>query len=147
MGRILIPPELWADISHLHARFAWGVDSGQPALAAAQFIEHGRLIVPGDLDFDAPPLIYEGRSAIQERWEQRTAISRHVFVNLWLEEQAPGTLNGKILMIGYRSNKPGTGNTIPAVISDFDDIIVRDSDGTWRFAERRATIVFVGAPE
>jgi len=138
----LVPPDVWAEVSHLNARFAWGIDHYMPQLAADQFIEGGRLIVPAAAAVDADPLVYVGRDAIRARWEGRTAVSRHAFVNLMLDEAGPSRLVGKVLLIGYRADEPGGGDTVPAVVSDFEDDIVLDRDGRWRFAERRATVIF-----
>jgi hypothetical protein len=141
----MVDPEVWAEVSHLHARFAWGIDIGQPELAANQFLEDGVLIVPSELSRDAPPLIYRGRDAIRGRWENRSVVSRHAFVNLWLEPVSVDELTGKIMLLGYRAADPGFTDTSPVVISDFDDRIVRDQSGRWKFAERRGTIVFARA--
>ena len=137
-----MPPDVWAEINQLHARFVWCIDSGLPELAAGQFIESGQLIVPSDVSSNAELLVYEGRDAIRARWEGRSAISRHVFSNLWLEPIGTDSIRGKVLLTGYRNDSPTGAETTPLVISDFEDRIVRDHDGQWRFAERRGTIVF-----
>lgn len=136
-------PHTWCEVRQLIVNFAWGIDRGNPALAAAQFVADGRLVLPNLTDPQAGPVEYRGRDAIRARWENRINITtRHAFVNVSLLQKTATEIAGTMLLLGYRHVGSGIGDTIPALISDFDDLIVRDSDGHWRFAERRVTVVF-----
>ena len=66
-------------------------------------------------------------------------------LNLSLIHKAPECIAGTVLSLGFRHDGAGVGEPRPIVVTDFDDIIVRDIDGQWRFAERKVTVVFARA--
>ena len=141
----MLSPQTWMEVGQLHANFAWGIDRNDPDLAAAQFVADGTFILPAGGGADAAVQVYEGREAIAGRWRGRAAVTRHAFLNLQLNQVDADLIEGKILCLGFRHDGAGIGDSTPIAVTDFADRIVRDVDGCWRFAERRASVVFLRA--
>ena len=44
----------------------------------------------------------------------------------------------------YRHDGPGRADPSPLMVAEYADTYCRDSDGVWRFAERRLSVLFGG---
>lgn len=89
-----------------------------------------------------------GHAAITEWADQRAAMtqrrSRHVQSNIRLHLVAPDRVVGTMVLTLYRHDGAGPASAAALLIADCDDAYQRGTDGLWRFAERRLTVIFGG---
>ena len=89
-----------------------------------------------------------GRDAIGAWAAERAAMtgrrSRHVQSNIRLRPMPGGGVSGTVLLTLYRHDGDGPAPAAPLMVAEYADHYAQVRDGTWRFAERRLTILFGG---
>ena len=137
MAELLDPATVQA-IEHLVHEHGWLIDHGQASQVVDLYADDGRVLGIG------PDKI--GRAAIAVWADARQAMadrrSRHVQTNLRLARASDGTIHGTVLLTLYRHDGPGAGSPVPLLIGEYADIYVEQPAGTWRFAERRLSVLF-----
>ena len=127
-------------IEQLVAEHAWLIDHGQADRVAALFTEDARLLGIG------PDKV--GQAAIQAWAAERAAMtgrrSRHVQSNLRLAAASAVECRGTVVLTLYRHDGPGKAEPAPFMVAEYDDIYRKGPDDTWRFAERRLSVLFGG---
>ena len=135
-----IEPGTRQAIEHLLAEHAWLIDHGQAGGVAALYTEDARVLGIG------PDKV--GQAAIRAWAAEREAMagrrSRHVQSNLRLVAVSPEECRGTVVLTLYRHDGPGRADPAPLMVAEYDDIYCKGSDGAWRFAERRLSVLFGG---
>ena len=136
-----IDPAMRAAIECLVQEHAWLIDHGRADELPDLYTEDGRVLGIG-----ADKI---GRAAIaawaQERVAMMGRLSRHAQSNLRLTQGAGGLVHGTLLLTLYRHDGPGMGPALPLLIAEYEDTYRRGGDGTWRFVERRLSVLFGAA--
>ena len=70
--------------------------------------------------------------------------SRHVQSNLRLVPVSAIECRGTVVLTLYRHDGPGKAEPAPLMVAEYDDVYRKGPDGTWRFAERRLSVLFGG---
>ncbi len=139
-GVASVDPSTRQAIEDLVAEHAWLIDHGQAGRVAALFANDGRLLGIG------PDRV--GQAAIQAWAAEREAMterrSRHVQTNLRLVPVSEMECRGTVVLTLYRHDGPGKADPAPLLVAEYDDTYRRGSDGAWRFAERRLSVLFGG---
>ncbi len=139
-GAASVDPATCQAIEHLVAEHAWLIDHDQAGRVAALFTGDGRLLGIG------PDRV--GQAEIQAWASEREAMtgrrSRHVQTNLRLVPVSKTEWRGTVVLTLYRHDGPGKAEPAPLLVAEYDDTYRRDSDGAWRFAERRLSVLFGG---
>lgn len=120
------------------------VDQPTHETGASYFCEHGVLILG--------PLRLEGREAIEAFLINRTAskqdkreFTRHVTSNYQIIDLQPRQAVIRSILAVYS----GAGDlpavpALPTSMGDIEDVLVRESDGQWRFERRGGSPLFLG---
>lgn len=128
-----------AAIEDLVVEHAWVLDHGDPRRLPDLYTDSGQLLGLGE------PLV--GRAALAGWAEQRALlsgrVSRHVHTNVRLTVDDSGTVHGDVVTLLYRHDGEGSGPTWPFLVLDYTDIYARQDDGSFLFASRSITRVFV----
>lgn len=128
-------------IEELVQEHAWLIDQGEAQRVPDLYTEDARLLGIG------PDKV--GRAAIQAWADQRAALtdrrSRHVQTNLRLETMSDERVRGTVVLTLYRHDGEGRGSAAPLLVGEYADTYHKGSDGLWRFAERRLSVLFGAA--
>ncbi len=132
-------------LEELQATFFWKIDRRETTDIATLFTQEGQLIVPDMATRMTTFLTVKGREALTRQWANRPPqlVTRHVFTNLLIEEVSPSEAIGRCISLGFRHTDPGFGAPLPVVVADHDDRYELQTDGRWRFVEKRITALFV----
>ena len=119
---------------------AWLIDHGQADRVVNLYTDHARLLGIGaeKSGRDAIAAWATGRAAMTGRR------SRHVQSNIRLLPMPDGRVSGTVLLTLYRHDGDGPAPAAPLLVAEYEDIYAQAGDGTWRFAERRLTVLFGG---
>ena len=135
-----IDPTTHLAIERLVAEHAWLIDHGQASRVVDLYTGDGRVLGIG------PDKV--GRAAIAEWADARQAMdgrqSRHVQTNLRLAPASGETVSGTVVLTLYRHDGPGKAPSAPVLVGEYADLYAKGPDGTWRFAERRFSVLFGG---
>lgn len=124
-------------VRSLVSEWSWTIDHETSDRFALLFTE--------DCLFETPETTCRSRAEVAASAQSRAAgqpVSRHVIGNLELFVDGPNDAHGRGIMTVYRHSGEGMGGTVPSSVFDFVDRYRRDSDGRWRFAERKMTRIF-----
>ncbi len=139
-GAASVDPSARGGIERLVAEHAWLIDHGQAGRVAALFTGDARLLGIG------PDRV--GQAAIQAWASEREAmtgrLSRHVQTNLRLVPVSETECRGTVVLTLYRHDGPDKADPAPFLVAEYDDVYCKGSDGAWRFAERRLSVLFGG---
>lgn len=132
-----LPVETHLAVAALMARHAWLLDHDRSDAVPDLYCEDGRIVgVGADMN---------GRAAIaawaRERAAKRELRTRHANINIHITSASPTRIEATSIVILFRHEDQGMGNTMPTLVGDYDDIIVR-RDGVWLFQERRVVAAF-----
>ena len=140
VGAALVVAATRQAIEQLVAEHAWLIDHGQADQIALLYTDDARVLGIG------PDKI--GQAAIQTWAAERAAMterrSRHVQSNLRLAPVSGDECRGTVVLTLYRHDGPGKAAAVPLMIGEYEDAYRRGPDGTWRFAERRLSVLFGG---
>lgn len=123
-------------IADLLTEFGWRVDHGKADTVAELFMEDGFI--------STPRFELRGRDAIDKHFRARAGgderITRHVWTNLKLTRMDKQKVKAETIVQTYvaHGNTPDAAREL--VVGDSIDIVERDTDGHWRFAERRLVV-------
>lgn len=126
----------------LVVRAAACADAHDAAALAALFTPAAVLVRPG-----AQPL--EGRDAIRLSYESRPAdrITRHFISNLLVDIDSPQRARVRSYALLWTASKAeaegpqGRPAHARQLVGEFDDVLVRDAEGTWLIERREARFV------
>jgi hypothetical protein len=125
--------------------YAYRFDHGAGVAVADLFVEDG--------EWSAPAVTCRGRAELvaffRLRDEMAERVTRHVVTNINVEVQSADHATARSVAIEYRGTRGTNGlvpDTLPAIVSDYQDEFVR-VDGAWRFRRRRVVIDFRRAGE
>jgi uncharacterized protein (TIGR02246 family) len=114
-------------------RFAWANDANDHEALAALFTEDGSFARP-----TAPDTPVRGRAALQAFFRDRPARrTQHVMSNVVVDLVDAG----HALVRSYITLHTGEGGR-DLLAGRFEDRVVREADGQWRFSERRGSLTF-----
>ncbi len=126
--------------TQLIARFAQATDSADAETLAGMFVEDGVFIRPSK-----PDQPYVGRDVILEGFRSRPAglVMRHLVTNTVVDVVNAAEARARSYLLLYTA--PATESGLPKangkqMLGAFEDHIVRDTDGAWRFRERRGSL-------
>lgn len=128
------------ECNQLIARFALANDARDADALAEMFVEDGVFIRP-----TKPDQPYTGREAIREAFRAKPAslVTRHVVANIIVDVVSAAEATAQSYLLLYTAPAPETGlpkADAKQLFGAFDDRIVRDSDGVWKFRERRGSL-------
>jgi hypothetical protein len=131
-----------AAIYELNAYFAWLIDHNDGHGVPELFTPDGRYGYEG--------YWCEGMEQIEDFYERRrkpgTRRSRHIFTNVWIGFEGENrAVCHSVLSLFATDGDPETSAS-PISILDYDDTLIRQEDGSWRYSERRVTPVFGHMP-
>jgi len=131
-------------IQDLLTEFGLRVDHGRAATVSELFVEDGVLATPMHT--------LEGRRQIEAHFARRdapgTVVSRHQWSNLKLTVLGDDRVRAEMIVhthLGTRGAGGGEGGPIRpdhVMVGDSLDVVERQSDGSWRFVERRLQVAF-----
>lgn len=128
------------ECNQLLARFALANDARDADTLAEMFVEDGIFIRP-----TKPDQPYAGREVIREAFRAKPAalVTRHVVANTVVDVVSASEARAQSYLLLYTA--PATETGLPKadakqLFGAFDDRIVRDSDGVWKFRERRGSL-------
>jgi hypothetical protein len=141
-----VDAQVWSDISGLISEQIWLIDHRQIMQAYDLFADVPRLeLVP-----PAPQAaVHDGRDAVHG-WFSEFAdrvknlplvTSRHVISNLRMMLREDGSVAASHVLTVYRDGLEGRRATDPVVVTDADEVFVRER-GVWKIASRVLTPVF-----
>lgn len=124
----------------LIARFAQATDGADAETLAGMFVEEGVFIRP-----TKPDEPYVGRETIRQGFLARPAglVMRHLVTNTVVDAVSATEARARSYLLLYTA--PATESGLPKanakqMLGAFEDHIVRDTDGAWRFRERRGSL-------
>lgn len=128
------------DCTQLIARFALANDARDADALAEMFVEDGVFVRP-----TKPDQPYAGREAIREAFRAKPAslITRHLVANIVVDVLSATEARAQSYLVLYTA--PATETGLPKadakqLFGAFDDHLVRDSDGAWKFRARRGSL-------
>jgi ketosteroid isomerase-like protein len=134
--------------SELIARFAERIDARDADALAAMFVEDGSFARP-----TAPDAPVRGREAIREQFRARPAnkLTRHIVANtiVTVKSAVEATAQSTILLF---TATLAEGAKLPVktdakqLLGAYEDVLVRDRDGVWKFKERRGSLAMTIEP-
>uniref|UniRef100_UPI003F495BD7 nuclear transport factor 2 family protein n=1 Tax=Cupriavidus yeoncheonensis TaxID=1462994 RepID=UPI003F495BD7 len=136
----------WTAVQALASEYWRRVDGLADAPVDALFTDAGWM------DYGA--IRCDGRAQIAKFYTDRAAreaearsTTRHLFSNLLIEPVEGGRVRvcSTVHVMAGKGDWPLPAQA-PAVVGDFDDVVVETSPGVWRYEGRRASIVFSAAP-
>lgn len=126
--------------SQLIAQFALANDARDADALTEMFVENGVFIRP-----TKPDQPYAGREVIREAFRAKPAnlVTRHVVANIVVDVLNTTEARAQSYLLLYTA--PATETGLPKadakqLLGAFDDRMVRDSDGVWKFRERRGSL-------
>lgn len=126
--------------TQLIARFAQATDVVDVETLTGMFVEDGVFMRPSK-----PDQPYVGREAIREGFRARPAdlVTRHIVANTVVDVVSATEARARSYLLLYTA--PATDGGLPKanakqMLGAFEDHIVRDADGAWRFRERRGSL-------
>jgi hypothetical protein len=129
-------------IEALNAEFAWLIDHRDGAGVEDLFTASGV--------YDMSNRLYRGRAEIKGFYDARKSrgrrAARHVFTNLRLVPESADRAMGTVILILYAYDGDPPYPTDAILISDYNDVYVREADGFWRYESRTIVPVFGGVP-
>jgi hypothetical protein len=129
-------------IEALNAEFAWLIDHKDGAGVEALFTADGV--------YDMSNRVFRGRDEIKGFYGARKSrgrrAARHVFTNLHLIPESSHRVTGTVILVLYAYDGDPPYPTDAILISDYNDVYVRDGDGAWRYESRAIVPVFGGVP-
>lgn len=146
MASAVVDATTWAAIQSLAAEYWRRVDGIADAPVDALFIDAGRM------DYGA--IRCDGRAQIAKFYTDRAAreaetrsTTRHLFSNLLVEPIASGRVRvcSTVHVMAGKGDWPLLAQA-PAVVGDFEDLVVETDPGVWRYESRRARVVFAAEP-
>jgi hypothetical protein len=130
----VIDAETRAEIEALITEFSFRIDHGDAAGIPELFTEKG--------SFESPAAKLHGKTALTAAMTQRAKAehqTRHVISNLRLQQESSDQLRGTVILTMYRWTPGDTDlQPHPVALVEYEDLYERGSDGTWRFASRKA---------
>ena len=145
MIKSTVDAQVWSDISGLISEQIWRIDHRQIMQAFDLFADVPRLeLVP-----PAPQAaVYDGRDAVHGWFTEfanhvnnlPSVTSRHVISNLRMTLREDGSVAGSHVLTVYRDGLEGRRATDPVVVTDADDVFLRER-GVWKIASRVLTPV------
>jgi len=130
------------NIEALNAEFAWLIDHKN-----GQGVQH--LFTASGI-YDMTNSVYRGHAEIQGFYDARKSrgrrAARHVFTNLRLVPESADRATGTVILTLYAYDGEPPYPTQAILISDYEDIYVRERDGIWRYQSRAIVPVFGGVP-
>lgn len=128
------------ECDQLIARFAIANDACDADALAEMFVEDGVFIRP-----TKPDQPYTGRETIREAFRAKpvSLVTRHIVANTAVDVVSASEAKVHSYLLLYTA--PATENGLPKadakqLLGAFDDVIVRDGDGAWKFRERRGSL-------
>ena len=129
-------------IEALNSEFAWLIDHRNGAGVEDLFIEDGF--------YDMNNGVYRGRAGIKSFYDARKSrgrrAARHVFTNLHLVPESASRATGTTILTLYAYDGEPPYPTEAILISDYNDVYVREPGGQWRYESRTIVPVFGGVP-
>jgi hypothetical protein len=129
-------------IEALNAEFAWLIDHRDGAGVEDLFT--------GSAVYDMSNRVYRGRAEIKGFYDARKSrgrrAARHLFTNLRLMPESAERATGTTILTLYAHDGDPPYPTDVLLIADYDDVYVRERDGTWRYESRTLVPVFGGVP-
>jgi SnoaL-like domain len=129
-------------IEALNAEFAWLIDHQDGAGVEELFTASGV--------YDMSNRLYRGRGEIKGFYDARKSrgrrAARHVFTNLRLMPESAGRATGTVILLLYACDGEPPYPTDAILIADYEDVYVREGDGSWRYESRAIVPVFGGVP-
>jgi hypothetical protein len=129
-------------IEALNAEFAWLIDHRDGAGVEDLFTTSGV--------YDMSNRVYRGRPEIKGFYDARKSrgrrAARHLFTNLRLIPGSADRATGTTILTLYAHDGEPPYPTDVLLIADYNDIYVREPDGTWRYESRTLIPVFGGVP-
>jgi hypothetical protein len=129
-------------IEALNAEFAWLIDHKDGAGVEDLFTADGV--------YDMSNRLYRGRADIRTFYDARKSrgrrAARHVFTNLRLVPESAERATGTVILTLYACDGDPPYPTQAILISDYDDVYVREADEVWRYQSRTIVPVFGGVP-
>ena len=126
----------------LNAQFAWLIDHRDGDGVADLFSADGV--------YDMSDHVYSGRGEIAQFYAIRKArgrrTARHVFTNLRLEFEQPSLARAVSILTLYAYDGAPPYPAHPIMISDYQDVLMREADGIWRYRSRTIVPVFGALP-
>ena len=133
------PPDaaLRAEVETLLADWAHAIDSGQAASAIVLFDEAAEQHLPHAASIGRAQIA----AGLARRQGMACRLTRHVFSNLRVTQDAAGTLTAHAVLTLFRTD---TADRTPciALVADLTDRYVRGEDGRLRIAYRQLQPVF-----
>ncbi len=128
------------ECSQLIARFARSNDDRDADALAGMFTEDGVFVRP-----TKPDDPYKGREAIREAFRAKPAslVTRHLVANVIVDviSTSEAKVHSYLLLYTAPATETGLPKADPKqLFGAFDDVIVKDSDGAWKFRERRGSL-------
>ncbi|MEJ0042337.1 MAG: nuclear transport factor 2 family protein [Rhizomicrobium sp.] len=123
-------------------RFALTNDARDSDALAEMFVSDGIFRRPS-----APDVPYEGREAIRAGFRARPAslLTRHIVCNPTITVLSATEARAESYILLYTATiEEGAKLPVPAapkaLLGAFDDTIVRDTDGVWKFKDRKGSL-------
>jgi hypothetical protein len=146
MPSTVVDAATWTAVQSLAAEYWRRVDGLADAPVDALFIEAGWM------DYGA--VRCDGRAQIARFYTERAvreaearSTTRHLLSNLLIEPIASGRVRmcSTVHVMAGKGDWPLPSHA-PAVVGDFDDVVVETEPGVWRYEGRRARVVFAAEP-
>jgi hypothetical protein len=126
------------ELGDLITAFGWYADHGEAIKIPDLFTEDGRISAPG---MDVEGLanlteLFEGRA------KQTDRLSRHLWSNMKILSASDKRIELVVTATNYigSGDKPATPETY--VVGDSYETFEKNSEGAWRFKERRLDLIF-----
>ena len=140
-----VPPTVFCEVSRLVSEYFLRTDRPEFGSVAELFkpdgtLELGALILSGS---EAIAAFFVERNAQQSVSGRKT---RHLCGPLTLRMSSPDVIELYAMVAVFSaSGVVPLPSALPSTIVDFDDVCERDLTGVWRFARRKATLIFASA--
>ncbi len=128
-----------SEIEALNAEFAYLIDHDLSDHVADLFTENGSYgRATGERS--------TGRQALREVYAVRAArgarTARHIFTNLRLDYESDVIVHGTVLLVLFAEDGAPPHLAEVNLVSEYEDIYERGTDGVWRFASRTVANLF-----
>lgn len=128
-----------SEIEALNAEFAFLIDHDQSERVADLFTEDGVYArSTGQQTVGRDKL----REVYAKRAQRGTRTARHLFSNLRLSHVTPNIARGTVVLMLFAEDGPPPHLAEVNLVSEYDDIYVRNADGDWLYASRTSTSLF-----
>lgn len=129
-------------IQELYARYNWAIDTSDGEAFAATFTPDGRMVNP---EFDSVIEGTEPLAAFARDVDLGSRGLQHWNTNLVLDADGPNAVRARLYMFAaFGTKQPVIGEADPVIerLGRYEDRLVKDDAGEWRFAERVYTSVY-----